>query len=112
MAQLGSALRSGRRGPGFKSPQPDHFFKNKKNNKTQFDFSKQHELYCFYLIFISIFNLSTYFSLFSFFIIERAITIPETDACINPLVIPAPSPPKNRFSTLLSRLLSTFKREE
>ena len=27
MAQLGSALRSGRRGPGFKSPQPDHPFK-------------------------------------------------------------------------------------
>lgn len=38
-----------------------------------------------------------------------AINTPLTDACISPLVRPAPSPPKNRFFIeILSKLFSTL----
>lgn len=47
-----------------------------------------------------------------FSIISLAITIPATEACIKPRVMPAPSPPAYKLATFVSRYLLTCSLEE
>ena len=81
-------------------------------------------LFCVYFMIYNRYNRQIFLKTFSkdifpliyavciFLAISLATTTPVTEACINPRVIPAPSPMAYRFFTAVSKLFSTDILEE
>lgn len=120
VAQFGSALPSGGRGPGFKSRRSDHLL-NKPNfyplRPGIFYFPGSFQLRrTNFILAIPIPSpprqLQFAHQPVNRFLIVLPIIRPVIDACIKPRVIPAPSPPTNRFSTSVSSSLLTLILDE